>query len=120
MRNKFSNLSDYEINKRVAEYQDFSNHFGSIFDEVYPKPSDCNEVVYLIANGLGNMGRFNPCEWFNDGMPIIVDNRISLVYMVGAWEAHALTEFGDEAHNTVNKNPLRAAMETFLMMKEEE
>ena len=59
------------------------------------------------------------CNNPSDAWPVIIANGISLVYMGGDWEAHALSEFGDEAHNTTHKNPLRASMICFLKMRNE-
>ncbi|HGW8313917.1 MULTISPECIES: phage protein NinX family protein [Proteus] len=51
-------------------------------------------------------------------MPIIIENKIGLspMYYSNEWTADCL----DYDFISVNKNPLRAAMELFLMMKDAE
>ncbi|WP_044124335.1 phage protein NinX family protein, partial [Vibrio cholerae] len=61
---------------------------------------------------------FDPCNNPTDAMPIIIDNRISLRNRYkGIWKAE--TEWGVTFIST-SDNPLRAAMEVFLMIKDAE
>ena len=115
MSNIYSSYSNFEINCLVSaevwkKSCTDSGVWNDYTEKVY-KSLQCGEYTRWVVS---------LCDAWEHGMPIVVENGISLVYMVGDWEAHALTEFGDEAHNTVNKNPLRAAMEVFLMMKDAE
>ena len=141
MSNKFSNLSDYEINKRVAEYQDFRSYF-EIFDDAYFKAHDREEVVYLYSPKIDDCPLlvFDPCEDHNDAMPIVFENNISLLdsctyefcmkrkkfKMIPTWEYIASVfprdkdGFNMGEVTAINKNPLRAAMEVFLLMKDAE
>ncbi|MDE5305474.1 DUF2591 family protein [Providencia stuartii] len=61
---------------------------------------------------------FNPCNNPADAMPIIIENKIGLspMYHSNKWTADCL----DYDFISVNKNPLRAAMELFLLMKDAE
>ncbi|HAT5559526.1 TPA: DUF2591 domain-containing protein [Proteus mirabilis] len=61
---------------------------------------------------------FDPCNNPTDAMPIIIENKIGLspMYHSNKWTADCL----DYDFISVNKNPLRAAMELFLMMKDAE
>ncbi|HAT5573581.1 TPA: DUF2591 domain-containing protein [Proteus mirabilis] len=61
---------------------------------------------------------FDPCNNPTDAMPIIIENKIGLspMYHSNKWTADCL----DYDFISVNKNPLRAAMEVFLMIKDAE
>lgn len=105
----YTNLSDFEINKRVAIASRLSNiveDSGSVF-----VASDCcGENVVPI------MGAFNPCNNWSDAGPIIVENKIGLSPSGEIW--HAYEPDQDFVFST--ENPLRAAMIVFLMTKESE
>ncbi|NGX92075.1 phage protein NinX family protein [Proteus mirabilis] len=104
--NKYTELSDLEINKRVfvaakIEHEDTDLHSNKVF--------------------YGDGARwieFNPCNNPTDAMPIIIENKIGLspMYHSNKWTADCL----DYDFISVNKNPLRAAMELFLLMKDAE
>lgn len=95
----------------------------------YASMSD-NEIAEKIgkAIGLGNIGgclyikngvwtRFDPCNNPADAWPIILQSKISIFALDD-------DEWGARGYNciirSINPNPLRAAMELFLMMKESE
>lgn len=104
--NKYTELSDLEINKRVfvaakIEHEDTDLHSNKVF----------------YGDGA-NWIEFNPCNNPADAMQIVFENGISLISdwnEVGVWGATNQPWYSSE-----NKNPLRAAMEVFLMMKEAE
>ncbi|EPW3172623.1 phage protein NinX family protein [Providencia stuartii] len=103
--NKYTELSELEINKRVAE-----------------KLGLAYEVTrYGVVTRMSNKEQwreFNPCNNPADAMPIIIENKIGLspMYHSNKWTADCL----DYDFISVNKNPLRAAMELFLLMKDAE
>ncbi|MCB6147255.1 DUF2591 domain-containing protein [Proteus mirabilis] len=108
--NKYTELSDFEINKKVAE-------------RLFLKFSDCYSVI-LVDGEI-----FDPCNNPSDAMPIIIENNISLLapHLREGWMAE-YTGSGDDVNDGFqadyfdahHKNPLRAAMEVFLMMKDAE
>ncbi|MEM8253407.1 DUF2591 family protein [Morganella morganii] len=103
--NKYRDKSDFEINKVVAI---------AIGKVVGIRPD--SNIIYLI--GGDELIGFDPCNNPTDAMPIIIENGISLISdwnEIGVWGATNQPWFTSE-----NKNPLRAAMEVFLMMKEAE
>lgn len=107
--NKYRDKSDFEINKAVAE------KLGEQF-------SLNGNTVFVMANetpGIVTMSYiFDPCNDPADAMSIVIENGISLISdwnEIGVWGATNQPWFTSE-----NKNPLRAAMEVFLMMKEAE
>ncbi len=110
--NKYTELSDLEINKRVfvaakIEHEDTDLHSNKVF--------------------YGDGARwieFNPCNNPTDAMPIIIENKISLraPTITDRWKAEFVDEHGNYGgyRRALNKNPLRASMEVFLMMKDTE
>ncbi|HEQ1858507.1 TPA: DUF2591 family protein [Providencia alcalifaciens] len=105
--NKYTELSDFEINKKVAE------KLGIRFT---PR----NGVLILSATKL-----FDPCKNPADAMPIIIENKICTAFDVfaeehdgGNWVASPAYGFASE--RTRSNNLYRAAMELFLLMKDAE
>lgn len=98
--------SDFEINKAVAESLGYSfrAYGGHIFiDDIDFGPSG---VDY--------------CNQIEDAWPIIHDNHIGMLMLLAdgitsGWMALKNID-GDEYHS-FNDNPIRAAMEIFLMVK---
>lgn len=107
--NKYTELSDFEINKKVA----VTFHGNSDFIEQYD-----NKTIYVDGN------LFDPCNNPTDAMPIIIENKISLraPAITDRWKAEFVDEYGNYVGyiRALNKNPLRACMEVFLMMKDAE
>ncbi|HEK0386146.1 TPA: DUF2591 domain-containing protein [Proteus mirabilis] len=113
--NKYTELSDFEINKKVAENLKLNTIAYErteivLFDDMDATP-------------------FDPCNNPTDAMPIIIENNISLhaPRLREGWMAE-YTGSGDDVNDgfqadyfdSHNKNPLRAAMEVFLRIKDEE
>ncbi|MCK6946295.1 DUF2591 domain-containing protein [Enterobacter bugandensis] len=113
----YSQLSDFEINKRVGIalgkeiMPDDCQDFGlSGFPEVMLRNGDIKDY----------------CNDPADAWPIIVDNEISLNSYSGTWEASyeydaPIGAFGTDELVTKaveGKNPLRTAMIAFLMKRE--
>ena len=101
--------SNYEINKAVAE------SFGYVVKDQIGKHN-----FAFIENpdfDIGNEG-LNYCNQWEDAGPIIQDNRITLsapsLENNNMWAASFLD------CRSIATNPLRAAMEVYLMMKADE
>ena len=115
----YSKMSDFEINSAVAQL--------SLW-----KKKDCEEIhgdekrgVVSWADGA-NWHVFDPCNNPSDAWPIIHGNDIMLNPNCAdeLWKAEQgfrekPSGFYDVA-TAYNKNPLRAAMIVYLMMKDEE
>lgn len=113
--NKYTELSDFEINKKVAISIGFSCYYG---DGSYTNGGGLRAAIVRGKNHNGNfmLGGFDPCNNPADAMPIIIENKISMApTSIGAEWVSSHRYF-----RAINKNPLRAAMEVFLMMKDEE
>ncbi|QIF94462.1 phage protein NinX family protein [Proteus vulgaris] len=103
--NKYTELSDFEINKNV---------FIKLYGEESLKDKDMFNSFY----------RTDYCHNPEDAMPIIIENKISLraPTITDRWKAEFVDEYGNYVGyiRALNKNPLRAAMEVFLIMKDAE
>ncbi|HED3889362.1 TPA: DUF2591 family protein [Morganella morganii] len=125
MMNKYRDKSDFEINKAVAAA------IGA-----KPFPPERTEFKQCEIPGLENAiivkitgvktGPFDPCNNPADAMPIVFEKNISLhaPRFSEGWMAEYTGSDDDvndgfqaEYFDSHNQNPLRAAMEVFLMMK---
>ena len=99
----YASMSDQQINREVQKLTGMGCMSGA--------------GVLIVADGRWRM--FDPCNSPADSWPIITDSMIS-IRPVGSdgqlWEASGMA--GMKAD--YDKNPLRAAMIVFLMMKESE
>mgnify|MGYP001205773655 CR=1 FL=1 len=122
----YSKLSDFEINKRVAEAcgflvqeMDDRSSLGMTpeFHEEYPAVVWVADIDCSTGQQCEPWWQFDPCNDPSDAWPIIVENKIGLQF-IGV-EA---TCGGDISRSEVavssDKNPLRAAMIVYLMMQD--
>lgn len=101
--NKYTELSDFEINKKVAE------KLGIEHDYVTFQPF--------------KRYTFDPCNNPSDAMPIIKDNIISITHDGIAWDVSCAKYPELSVWNGLenyNDNFYRKAMELFLLMKDVE
>lgn len=102
--NKYRDKSDFEINKAVAVNINGADAVVEKFGRIYISDSDA-------------MVSFDPCNNPPDAMPIVIENRIAICPVFSAdWCATS----DCDSFRIIHKNPYRAAMEVFLMMKEAE
>lgn len=100
--NKYTELSDFEINKKVAE-----KVFG---EDEYEYEVECTQYGVTINDDI-----FDPCNNPTDAMPIIIENEISMIKSSGGWMCcHG--SVGNVEHESL----YRGAMEVFLMIKDAE
>ncbi|MEX9221812.1 phage protein NinX family protein [Providencia rettgeri] len=95
--NKYTELSDFEINKKVAE-------------SLFLKFTDSWSVILVDGES------FDPCNNPSDAMPIIIDNKISAVPQLNG----DLWICSHHPFYVTTNNLYRAAMELFLLMKDAE
>lgn len=122
---KYSDLSDFEINKKAFLLGVKLGYFD--FEDIMKnKNPNCNAVMY--GDGL-NWHKWDGCSRAKDSWPIIVTNEISIIRDVSTndvWEAlpkgwitmNGFESSIDNKLSYIDKNPLRAAMIVFLMMNE--
>lgn len=113
----YSAMSNFEINLAVAHIElcvgGYDYHPEK--KEVYRAGMDGGE---FLPNAY-----FNPCNNPTDAWPIIFRERITLTPKVTGYEWDAISPVilnDDIEHLHTDKNPLRAAMVVFLMMKDRE
>lgn len=108
----YSEMSDFEINFQVALAKgydtDVKQHFG-----------DAGLAVVKTTEGS-----FNYCNSWADAGPIIAENKITILTdeTTEEWSAAVVQDFCDERafkYSNCAGSPIRAAMITFLMMREE-
>ncbi|MEM7874000.1 DUF2591 family protein [Morganella morganii] len=117
--NKYRDKSDFEINKEVVKLIKTKGGYSCVdYDEI---------VKVYVSQNTGIYKEFDPCNDPYDAMPIIMDNKITVMYdsIGNTWCAHAGSVMDDcgwdykitPAHYADSDNYYRAAMEVFLMMK---
>lgn len=114
--NKYTNLSDFEINKKVAINVGGFALSLMVFD-------DRNEVVKKNIPNIGSrvFTEFNPCNNPADAMTIIIENKIGMNFVNNniGWSAiHQCIIKGEL--EVYGKRYYRTAMELFLLMKDAE
>ncbi|MDL5165770.1 DUF2591 family protein [Proteus faecis] len=109
---KYTELSDFEINKKVAYLIGATPFpFGST-DYRRSAVSGCESAI--IIRSPRKVGSFDPCNNPTDAMPIIIENKIAMNPKDNVWQC------GSGWNVAENKNPYRAAMELFLLIKDAE
>ncbi|MEQ5178955.1 phage protein NinX family protein [Proteus genomosp. 6] len=107
--NKYTELSDFEINLKVAHIMLGKDNYDWCPDK---------KEVYLAGIDGGDFlphGYFDPCGSPSDAMPIIIENEISMIKSSSGWMCcHG--SVGQVEHESL----YRGAMELFLMMKDAE
>ncbi|HAT7673674.1 TPA: phage protein NinX family protein [Enterobacter hormaechei] len=103
----YSQLSDFEINKRVFKVLTGAKPLG------YPHNAD--------GRSVGNESNGHYC-WYDycnnpaDAWPIIVGSKINIRFGAEGMACEAqFMQYGHESVECYHANPLRAAMITFLM-----
>ena len=120
--NKYTELSDFEINLLVAQFV--------LPETQYDVIKQTMDIIQFLVDGSFGYRFFDPCNNPADAMPIIVENKISLLAgdgnfwcaRYGEWTLLPYPsgiEFIEKAQ-VINDSPYRAAMELFLMMRDAE
>ena len=118
--NKYTELSDFEINKLVAISTGFACYYG---DGSYTNGLSRRAAIVKGKNHHGNfrLGEFAPCNDPADAMPIIIENKIGMNFVNNniGWSAiHQCIIKGEL--EVYGKRYYRTAMELFLLMKDAE
>ncbi|MGQ6231078.1 phage protein NinX family protein [Serratia sp. IR-2025] len=111
----YSKMSDFEINKVVAEQLHKDKPSLIVQRDVPSRPA----VTVFCDIGEGEIVSILCADYCNnpaDAWPIIAGNEISINY----WRSGVLEADRYGVHTVKDKNPLRAAMICFLMMKDAE
>ncbi|MDE9519709.1 hypothetical protein KKJ17_18815 [Xenorhabdus bovienii] len=115
----YSTLSDFEINKRVAQYIDITP--DNIFD---------NEEMIFKPVGNDKFEKFDPCNKPEHAMPIILENNINLIHgeneLAELFDHHSAYTINDLGKLIASdslkgiKSIYRLGMEVYLMVKDAE
>ncbi|ELX2275701.1 TPA: phage protein NinX family protein [Yersinia enterocolitica] len=109
----YSAMSDFYINVNVS-LELFEGSSGGDASRI---------ATWCACKEGGEYGLFDPCNNPVDAWPIIFRERITLTPKVIGYEWDAISPVilnDDIEHLHTDKNPLRAAMIVFLMMKDRE
>ena len=108
--NKYTKLSDFEINRRIAE-MDTKNRYVYFEKE---------QTIFRKFNNSQTQ-KFNPCNYPADAMPIIIENGIAIIpFLTSTPTAFDSSKGLMLGATTEDSNILRAAMICFLLMKDAE
>ncbi|HAS0881999.1 TPA: DUF2591 domain-containing protein [Enterobacter roggenkampii] len=110
----YSKMSDVDMSREVAKALKL------------PWSWNGGKTVFVADDTAIGRHSFDPCNNPADAWPIIVESGISINHYNGVWEASfewdaPVGAFGTEetvTTSTEHKNPLRAAMVAYLMMRE--
>lgn len=106
--NKYTELSDFEINLLVAQ---------SVLPETqYDVIKQTMDIIQFLVDGSFGYRFFYPCNAPSDAMPIINEYGISLIYQDRKFQFAT----NDGNIECCIANPLKAAMIIFLCMKDAE
>ncbi|WP_447879801.1 phage protein NinX family protein [Serratia fonticola] len=119
----YSEISDFEINQRVAVALGAKEHCryemgerSTVFYELNGDPIDVRKGFKGVMNCL-----FDPCNDPKSAWPIIVASRIAIVpYGENPSMAYSVKHGMISKYCRQDANPLRAAMIVYLMMQEQQ
>ncbi|EOX0649145.1 phage protein NinX family protein [Morganella morganii] len=133
MMNKYSDKSDFEINKAVAENYlpgDYRYNENDKIVELISIDLSCEFGSCIDIEKERVYGKFDPCNNPADAMPIVIENKIAIAFSsnTGKWCAYAGYMMGDRGWDIYERPTIsafsdsyyRAAMICFLMIKEVE
>lgn len=104
--NKYTELSDFEINLLVAQ---------SVLPETqYDVIKQTMDIIQFLVDSSFGYRFFDPCNNPSDAMPIINEYGISLIYQDRKFQFAT----NDGNIECCIANPLKAAMIIFLCMKD--
>lgn len=133
MSTDYSKMSDFEIDKAVADALGIDYEIAIMFVSPVDKINGNHVEEYVrkkITSNEKHWRRFSPTRMPNDAWPIIINNKISIVPLDKQWIAVPVDKaidgitgdydvcFYAQDGAVVDTNPLRAAMIVFLMMQE--
>lgn len=107
----YENISDFEINKAVAELQSL------IINEQQGASLKASSSSVLV-NCITESWEFNPCNNPSDAWPIIVENKISVTSTSEEERPWCAYRWEDDCE-AWGVNPLRQCMIVYLMMQEQ-
>lgn len=121
---KYSELSDFEINKLIADTQGYDYEIGVYFPS--PKPKNILNYQYIHKKVTSNKKFWvyiDYCQCGKDAFNLMISNEISLEKLINNnWSAKSQPI--ESKNNLIkivsalNKNPCRAIAECYLLMRD--
>ncbi|MDC9761143.1 DUF2591 family protein [Proteus mirabilis] len=106
--NKYTELSDFEINLLVAQ--------SVLHETQYDVIKQTMDIIQFLVDGSFGYRFFDPCNNPSDAMPIINEYGISLIYQDRQFQFAT----SDGNIECCIANPLKAAMIIFMCIKDAE
>lgn len=117
----YSQLSDFEINRMVAEATDTKAEETYQFVNGGEDIADHMSGIVLMRKITSNRKHwklYDPCNNPADAWPIIVGSKINIRFGAEGMASEAqFMQYGHESVEYYHANPLRAAMIVFLVMQ---
>lgn len=122
---KYSELSNFEINKLIADTEGYEYEIGVNFPS--PKPENILDYQYINKKVTQNKKfwvHIDYCQFGNDAFTLMISNEISLERILnGNWLAKSqpISTKNNlfKIVSATNKNPCRAIAECYLLMRDE-
>lgn len=122
MSTDYSKLSDFEIDKAVADALGINYDIAIMFVNPVDKINGKHVEEYVrkkITSNEKHWKRFAPTRIPNDAYSIILANKINIRFGADGFCHEAqFIQYGKESVEAYHENPLRAAMIVFLKMQE--
>jgi len=116
----YSKMSDFEIANKVLEALGFKHNKSGYGFDIYLSKHSRKDTGTKASKGF----RFDPCNNPSDAWPIMKESLIGVTPDEDGVTMHFYGDWTARAHcknlQFTDKNPLRAAMIVYLMMKDEE
>lgn len=119
--NKYRDKSDFEINKAVADFyltREYRFNSADKIVELMDIDLSCEFGGEINLKDKYVTGTFDPCNNPADAMPVVFENKINLKHLAN--NTNNLVLANHKEYWCIRKNPYRAAMEVFLMIKDAE
>lgn len=107
----YSAMSDDQIAKEIAVLE--------ALEKSSTRKSGEGVKGKIVYRGDGEWSWFDPCNNPSDSWPIILENKINIDHRESIKAGAMASQSGRKEIYAVDKNPLRASMIVFLMMKDE-
>lgn len=121
---KYSELSNFEINKLIADAEGYDYEIGVCMPS--PKPENILDYQYINKKVTDNKKLWKHvdyCQFGKGAFNIMIKNGISLISHIknfnGITVYSAVSDFTECKIHVDHENPCRAIAECYLLMKDE-
>ncbi|WP_294834162.1 phage protein NinX family protein [uncultured Gilliamella sp.] len=121
---KYSELSNFEINKLIADAEGYAYEIGIHLPS--SKPQNIQDYQYINKKVTMNekfWAHIDYCQFGKDAFNLMIENGISLISHSknsnGVTFYSAVSDFAECKIHVDHENPCRAIAECYLLMKDE-